>query len=68
MVLSNRSRLSYKLKFAARHPDQILPYIRRVCVDAWLRANSRSHVGLLPFGDEIQGNAESRERRRQQKP
>lgn len=44
MALSNRSRLSYKLVFAARHPDQILPYVRRVCVDTWLRANSRGHV------------------------
>jgi hypothetical protein len=65
MVLSNRSRLSYKLKFAARHPDQILPYIRRVCL---AKGQFSQSCGLLPFGDEIQGNAESRERRRQQKP
>ena len=29
MALSNRSRLSYKLKFAARHPGQIVPYARQ---------------------------------------
>jgi CelD/BcsL family acetyltransferase involved in cellulose biosynthesis/SAM-dependent methyltransferase len=40
----NRSRLSYKLAFAARHPDQILPYLRRVAVDARLRARTEDHV------------------------
>jgi len=44
MTQSNRSRLSYKLAFAARHPNQIVPYVRRVCVDAWLRASTRDHV------------------------
>jgi len=42
--VTNRSRLSYKLAFAARHPGQIGPYVRRVCVDAWLRAGRRDHV------------------------
>jgi SAM-dependent methyltransferase len=42
--VSNRSRLSYKLAFAARHPGQIAPYVSRVGVDAWLRARSRDHV------------------------
>ena len=42
--MSNRSKLSYKLAFAARHPGQIAPYVRRVCVDAWLRADTRDHV------------------------
>lgn len=42
--MTNRSRLSYKLAFAARHPGQIVPYVRRVCVDAWLRAGRRDHV------------------------
>jgi SAM-dependent methyltransferase len=40
----NRSRLSYKIGFAARHPGQIVPYVHRVCVDAWLRAGARDHV------------------------
>ena len=45
MATPNRSRLSYKLAFAARHPGQVVPYAQRVCVDAWLRASSRDHVG-----------------------
>jgi SAM-dependent methyltransferase len=44
MATDNRSRLSYKIAFAARHPGQIVPYVRRVCVDAWLRAGSHDHV------------------------
>ncbi len=40
----NRSSLSYKLAFAARHPGQVPPYIRRVCVDAWLRATTGDHI------------------------
>lgn len=44
MATGNRSRLSYKVGFAARHPGQIVPYVRRVCVDAWLRAGARDHV------------------------
>ena len=36
----NRSSLSYKVAFAVRHPDQVPPYIRRVCVDAWLRTSA----------------------------
>ncbi|HTT51425.1 MAG TPA: class I SAM-dependent methyltransferase [Streptosporangiaceae bacterium] len=39
-----RSSLAYKMAFAARHPDQITPYIRRVCADAWLRARSSDHI------------------------
>jgi SAM-dependent methyltransferase len=44
MAISNRSRLSYKIAFALRHPDRIIPYIRRVCVDAALRVGARDHV------------------------
>jgi SAM-dependent methyltransferase len=40
----NRSSLSYKVRFAVRHPDQIPRYIHRVCVDAWLRARSDDHI------------------------
>jgi SAM-dependent methyltransferase len=43
-VTNNRSKLSYKLAFAARHPGQILPYFRRVWVDARLRAGTNDHV------------------------
>ncbi len=32
------------MAFATRHPGQVVPFIRRVCVDTWLRARSRDHV------------------------
>lgn len=40
----NRSSLSYKVAFAVRHPNQVPPYIRRVCMDAWLRTRADDHV------------------------
>jgi SAM-dependent methyltransferase len=40
----NRSSLSYKVAFAARHPGQIAPYVRRICVDAMLHAKADDHV------------------------
>ena len=44
MPLQNRSTLSYKIAFAARHPGQVLPYLQRVVVDARLRAGTHDHV------------------------
>jgi SAM-dependent methyltransferase len=44
MTMQNRSALSYKIAFAVRHPDQILPYLRRIVVDARLRAGTHDHV------------------------
>jgi SAM-dependent methyltransferase len=44
MALQNRSTLSYKIAFAARHPGQILPYLQRVVVDTRLRAGTQDHV------------------------
>jgi SAM-dependent methyltransferase len=44
MATQNRSALSYKIAFAARHPGQVLPYLRRVAVDARLRAGTHDHV------------------------
>lgn len=44
MATRNRSTLSYKLAFAARHPAQILPYLQRIAVDARLRAGTHDHV------------------------
>jgi SAM-dependent methyltransferase len=41
---ANRSKLRYRLAFAVRHPGQVVPFIERVCVDAWLRARHRDHV------------------------
>jgi SAM-dependent methyltransferase len=45
VTTKNRSRLGYKLAFAARRPGQILPYFRRVWVDTRLRAGNTDHVG-----------------------
>jgi SAM-dependent methyltransferase len=44
MATQNRSALSYKLAFAARHPTEILPYLQRIAVDARLRAGTHDHV------------------------
>ncbi|MGO9080118.1 MAG: class I SAM-dependent DNA methyltransferase [Streptosporangiaceae bacterium] len=40
----NRSRLSFKVAYALRHPDRIVGYARRQGRDAWLRLQSRDHV------------------------
>jgi len=40
----DRSRLSYKLMYAARHPGKIAGYARRRARDAWLRWHSPDHV------------------------
>lgn len=40
----DRSRLSYQVGYAVRHPDRILPYARRRVRDAWLGLTSRDHV------------------------
>ena len=44
MSTQNRSRLSYKILFAVKHPGQVLPYGRRLARDLWLRARYRDHV------------------------
>jgi SAM-dependent methyltransferase len=41
----NRARISYKLAYATRHPDRILPYARRLARDTWLRIGTRDHAG-----------------------
>ncbi|MFI9150285.1 class I SAM-dependent methyltransferase [Streptomyces sp. NPDC053367] len=41
----NRARLDYKLRYALRHPDRVVPYARRAARDGWLRLKHRgSHV------------------------
>ncbi|CAL9338924.1 class I SAM-dependent methyltransferase [Streptomyces sp. enrichment culture] len=41
----NRARLGYRLRYALRHPDRVVPYMRRAGRDAWLRLKHRgSHV------------------------
>jgi ubiquinone/menaquinone biosynthesis C-methylase UbiE len=40
----DRSRLTFKIAYAARHPDRIAGYVRRRARDAWLRLHSPDHV------------------------
>jgi SAM-dependent methyltransferase len=44
MTTHNRARLAYKLRYAAAHPELIVPYARRLARDAWLRLRARDHV------------------------
>src|SRR5487761_1611125 len=41
---NDRSRLAFKLRYAARHPDRIVPHARRLARDAMLRLTARDHV------------------------
>jgi SAM-dependent methyltransferase len=45
MEPKNRASLAYRLRYAARNPERIVPYARRLARDAWLRARARDHVG-----------------------
>jgi ubiquinone/menaquinone biosynthesis C-methylase UbiE len=40
----NRSRLTFKITYAARHPDRIVGYARRRGRDTWLSLSTRDHV------------------------
>jgi SAM-dependent methyltransferase len=40
----DRSRLSFKIAYALRHPDRIGGYLRRRGRDTWLRMHARDHV------------------------
>jgi SAM-dependent methyltransferase len=41
----NRSRLGHKVRYALRHPQRVLPYLRRAGRDGWLRFRHRgSHI------------------------
>jgi ubiquinone/menaquinone biosynthesis C-methylase UbiE len=40
----DRSRLSFKVMYAARHPGKIAGYARRRARDAWLRMHAPDHV------------------------
>ncbi|HET6728137.1 MAG TPA: class I SAM-dependent methyltransferase [Jiangellaceae bacterium] len=39
-----RSSLRHRLRYATAHPDQILPYVRRLGRDTWLRLRHPGHV------------------------
>jgi SAM-dependent methyltransferase len=41
----NRARLAYRLRYALRNPERVVPYVRRAARDTWLRVKHRgSHV------------------------
>jgi hypothetical protein len=41
---NDRSRLTFMVRYAARHPERIVPHARRLARDAVLRLKSRDHV------------------------
>jgi SAM-dependent methyltransferase len=40
----DRSRLSYKVRYAVRRPRRVPQYLRRLTRDTWLRVKTRDHV------------------------
>ena len=44
MHTKDRSRISFKIVYALRHPGRIAGYARRRSRDAWLRLQARDHV------------------------
>jgi SAM-dependent methyltransferase len=40
----DRSRLTFRVAYAARHPDRIVSFARRQARDTWLRVTTRDHV------------------------
>jgi SAM-dependent methyltransferase len=44
VTAKDRSRLVFKIRYAARHPGRVLPYARRRGRDAWLRLRTRDHL------------------------
>jgi SAM-dependent methyltransferase len=41
---NDRSRLTFMIRYAARHPERIVPHVRRLARDAALRLKNRDHV------------------------
>jgi SAM-dependent methyltransferase len=44
MSQKDRSRLAFKVRYAARHPDRIVPHARRLARDVMLRVKNPDHV------------------------
>jgi SAM-dependent methyltransferase len=44
VTAKDRSRLVFKIRYAARYPGRVLPYARRRGRDAWLRLLTRDHL------------------------
>ncbi|WP_157250851.1 class I SAM-dependent methyltransferase [Nonomuraea typhae] len=41
----DRSSIRHQARYALTHPDRILPHLRRVARDTWLRLRTHDHVG-----------------------
>ncbi|MFI6499176.1 class I SAM-dependent methyltransferase [Nonomuraea typhae] len=41
----DRSSIRHQARYALTHPDRILPHLRRVARDTWLRMRTHDHVG-----------------------
>jgi len=44
VTVKNRSKISFKIGYAARHPGRVLPYAQRLGRDVWLRFQSHDHL------------------------
>jgi SAM-dependent methyltransferase len=44
MTVKDRSRLSFQIAYAVRHPQRIVPHARRLGRDTWLRLRNPDHV------------------------
>ncbi|MFE5538572.1 class I SAM-dependent methyltransferase [Streptomyces sp. NPDC056485] len=44
-LIANRTTLAHKVRYAARNPARIGPYVRRAARDSWLRLKHPDHVG-----------------------
>ncbi|MEV6582602.1 class I SAM-dependent methyltransferase [Streptomyces sp. NPDC051582] len=44
-LIANRTTLTHKVRYAARNPARIGPYVRRAARDSWLRLKHPDHVG-----------------------
>lgn len=42
--MPDRSSLSYKARYAVRHPEHVAPYLRRMARDSWFRLRARDHA------------------------
>lgn len=40
-----RTNPLHQLRYALRHPDRVLPHLRRLTRDTWLRLRTRDHIG-----------------------
>ncbi|MBA0049368.1 class I SAM-dependent methyltransferase [Streptomyces sp. AJS327] len=44
-LAANRASLTHRARYALRHPERVVPYLRRAARDRWLRFQHPDHVG-----------------------